>query len=69
MKYDYSKLKGRIVEMFGTRTVFAKKLEISEGALSLRLSGKMSFSQPEIEKAAEILNLTKEEIGLYFFTL
>ena len=40
MRYDYSKLLGRIIEMFGTRAVFADKMCMSEHTLSRKLTTK-----------------------------
>lgn len=41
--YSYSKLKGRIVELYGTQTGFAKRLGISKNSISKKLAGKQSF--------------------------
>lgn len=68
MKFDYSKLKGRITEKCGTRKAFAKLLGIAEGTLVSKLSGLTYFSQKEIYKAVEILEIDQSEIGVYFFT-
>lgn len=67
MKYDYSKLKGRIIEICGSQGAFAEKMGVSEQTISNKLKGRFRFSQNDIEKAIEILNLTKEDIPLYFF--
>ena len=39
MAFDYSKLKGKIVEKFQTQQAFAKAMELSERSLSLKLNG------------------------------
>lgn len=67
MPYKYNKLKGRITEKFGTRSNFAKALNLSENSLSLKLNCKTGFSQEDIDKWAELLDITIEEYGLYFF--
>lgn len=69
MAYDYSKLKGRIIERCGTKTKFAKMMGLSERTIYLKLNNKISFKQLEIQKALEILDLTVDEIQVYFFTL
>ena len=51
MAYDYSKLNGRIVEKCGTRANFAEMMGLSERTISLKLNNKISFKQPEIQKA------------------
>lgn len=65
--YDYSKLSGRIVEMFGTRYKFAKAMGWSERTLSLKMSGVRDWKQPDICKAIQRLNLTVDDIPEYFF--
>lgn len=65
--YDYSKLSGRIVEIFGTRYKFAKAMNWSERTLSLKMSGSRDWKQPDICKAIKLLNLTDHDIPIYFF--
>lgn len=67
MKYDYSKLKGRIIEICGSQGVFAERMGVSEQTISSKLKGRYRFSQNDIEKAIQILNLTKDDIPTYFF--
>ena len=66
---NYSKLKGRIVEKCGTQGNFAQKMSLSERTVSLKLSGKIPFKQPEILKALEVLDLSEDDIQAYFFVL
>lgn len=68
MPYDYSKLIGRIVELFQTRKNFATTMGMSVSALSNKLHGATSFSQDEIFRAIDILRIKPEEIQDYFFT-
>jgi len=69
MAFDYSKLRGKIKEVFGTQDKFAKALGIGRVSLSQRLNNYLDFSQSEIDKACELLKLSKEEIPKYFFTI
>lgn len=69
MPYDYSKLRGRIVEKLGTQAKFAEEMDCSERTCSLKLNGKVPWTQPEIIKACKILDIAEGEIGAYFFTL
>lgn len=66
MIFQYNKLKGKIKECFGTQRKFAEALGVSERTLSLKLNNKIYFSQEEIEKASELLNIN--DVKLYFFT-
>ena len=69
MAYEYSKLNGRIVEICGTRAEFAKRMGLSERTVSLKLNNKVSWKQPEIIKAIQVLELDEADIQEYFFTL
>lgn len=65
--YDYSKLSGRIVEIFGTRRRFAEAMDWSERTLSLKMNGTRDWKQPDICKAIRLLKLTIADIPTYFF--
>lgn len=69
MPYRYDKLLGRIVEKCGTRAEFAKRMQLSERTVSLKLNGKRPWSQVDIAKACEVLDIELTEIQEYFFTL
>ena len=69
LEFDYSKLRGRIKELFGTQGDFAKAVGINKGLLSRTLNNSREFSQKEINKACEVLRLSPEQIPLYFFAL
>ena len=64
---NYSFLRGKIIENCGNLKNFAQKLEISKQELSNKLNNKSSFSQFQIQKAIEILNLNNEEVAKCFF--
>ena len=68
MPMDYSKLIGRIIEKFGTRTAFAEAMGMGNEALSRRLKKGTSFKAMEYIKACELLSIPPEEIHSYFFT-
>ena len=44
LDYNYSKLKGKVIEKFGTRDKFASALNISRDSVSLKLNGKTPSS-------------------------
>ena len=67
MAYDYSKLKGRIVEYFGKQQSFAAAMGWSERTCSLKLSNQVFWKQPEITKAIQLLKIDKNSIHQYFF--
>lgn len=69
MKFNYRKLSGRIVEIFGTRAAFAEAMGWSERTLSLKMNNKVEWSQRDMFKAADLLGITYTDISLYFFAL
>lgn len=64
---DYSKLRGRIREVFGTQAAFAEALYLSACAVSQKLNGKSEWTTDEIRKACEVLGIIPEELPQYFF--
>jgi DNA-binding XRE family transcriptional regulator len=65
--FDYSKLRGRIIEKFGSQSVFAKKIGLSERSLSKKMNNKVYFNQLEMEHSAKLLGIRIEDIPKYFF--
>ena len=68
MRFDYSKLLGRLRELGISQEEFAFEIGMSPSTLSLKLNGNGFFKQDAIEKARIVLGLDKPEIGAYFFT-
>ncbi len=66
-KYGYRRLRGRIVERFGTNGEFAKALGMSKNSLSLKLNNKSGFSQADIVKWCDLLEIPMSQIAEYFF--
>lgn len=65
--YDYSKLRGRIVEKYGTITNFCEKADVSLVVASNKLNNKAGFTRSDIEKWAKHLDIPGSEYDLYFF--
>lgn len=74
MKFDYSKLKGKIIEVFGSQEVYAEKMNLSNTAISNKLNNKVPFSQVDIFKTLSLFNIKQENedfsicLKNYFFT-
>lgn len=68
MSYDYGKLRGRIIEKYGTSGAFASVFPMSERTLSLKMTCKRSWSQNQIARACELLDIQQHEMPDYFFT-
>ena len=69
MAFNYNKLRGRIIECFGTLGKFAEAMGWSEKTLTAKLSGTSYWKQPEILKAMRLLNLKRKDMQDYFFDL
>jgi hypothetical protein len=69
LSYDYSKLRGRIKEKCGTQDKFSEQLGIGRTSLSQRLNNQLEFSQEEMLKSCDILEISREDIPVYFFTV
>lgn len=69
MKFNYNKLRGKIREVLGTEKKAADILGISDVVFSKKLNNKSSLRASQIIKLCEVLNIDREEIGLYFFNI
>lgn len=68
MPYKYRKLRGRIVEKYGSHGNFAKALGKSPNSISRKLRCKTGFSQKDIREWSELLDINTSEYNQYFFT-
>lgn len=68
MGFNYNKLKGRIIEVWGSQKAFAHAMGVSEKTISNKLCGKKAWSQDEICLSIEVLGLSAKDIPDYFFT-
>lgn len=67
MNCNFNKLKGRIVEVLGTREAFCEKMGFTHATLYNTFKGKRDFTSSEIDKACDILGLEGKDIPTYFF--
>lgn len=65
--FDYSKLRGRIIEKYGSQGLFAQALGCSERTISLKMNNLRAWTQRDIVKASELLDIHEDEIQDYFF--
>ena len=65
--FDYSKLRGKIKEKFGSEIKLSKKMELSPTSISYRLNNKVEFSSSEMYKLITLLDVPGSEIKDYFF--
>lgn len=68
--FDFSKLRGRIVEKFGTCAAFAAAVGLPESSVSYRLNNRVPIDSEEIVlwSRPEMLDIPAEELHVYFFT-
>lgn len=69
MEFDYSALRGKIREQFGTERNFANAIGMNPSTLSQKLSNKLEFSQQDIMDCLKALHMGSDFIKPYFFTL
>lgn len=67
--FDFSKLKGRIKEIYGTQSSFAIAMLMNEATLSNKLNNNVEFSPKEIVRALLLLSIDFNKVKDYFFTL
>ena len=67
--YNYNKLRGRIVEIYGTSMAFAAAMGVANKTICLKLNGKAHWTQPEIVKACGLLGIDLDDVTPYFFNL
>jgi plasmid maintenance system antidote protein VapI len=67
MTFNYSKLRGRIREVFGTQDRFAEAMGRSNTSISQKLNNKSEWTQKEINRAVEVLGIDDVDISAYFF--
>ena len=69
MKFNYSKLLGRFREYGYSQKDVAIYIGVQPSTLSLKLSSKALFTSREIDYICKLLDIAKEDIGVYFFTV
>lgn len=66
--FSYNKLKGRIVEKYGTQGRFAEILGISKTSMSKKMNCETGLSQEDIILWSELLDIKTEDYGSFFFS-
>lgn len=69
MKFNHSKLLGRIRECGFTQEQLAKAIGISKTTLNAKLNNQFYFQAKEMYDICVVLNIPFSEIGEYFFAI
>lgn len=69
MKFNHSKLLGRIRECGFTQAKLAEAIGISEATLSAKLNNQHYFTTKEIYRTCKVLNIDFKDIDEYFFAV
>lgn len=68
MPFDFSRLRGRIVEKYGSCEQFAAAMGHSKVWLSSRLNNVVPWRASEMREAAALLDISPEDLASYFLT-
>ncbi len=66
MAKDFSKLRGRIVEKFGTNKAFCEYIGRTPEWLSRRLNNQIEFDADDMVTIIEPLEIDPQDLHLYF---
>lgn len=69
MRYNYSKLLGRIKECGLTQETLASAIGKNKSTISAKLNGRYPFTAKDIDDICKVLNISNEDIGVYFFAV
>ena len=69
MSFNYDKLRGKIIECYGTIEKFSQELGVTPTTVGRKLSGKGGWTQDEIIKSCELLTIPVNDLSAYFFTV
>lgn len=67
VQFDYSRLRGKIVERYKTLKNFADETHQSVSSVNLRINGIREFKSTDIFNWANYLGIPDSEISDYFF--
>lgn len=67
MAFNFQKLRGKIVEKYGTISAFAKIYGVSKNTFSKKLNNRVRFSADDVIEIVKILEIPENEISEYFF--
>ncbi|OFI49559.1 hypothetical protein BG261_02980 [Floricoccus tropicus] len=66
--YDYTELEERMKNRKYSQSTLSDEVNMARNSLNLKLNNKGNFTQKEIKRIAEKLEIPMTQIGKYFFT-
>lgn len=69
LKFDYSKLKGKIAEKGIIQSDLCRLIPMAPSTFVSKMKCEVDFKQEEILRIAGILEISSEELPIYFFCL
>lgn len=69
MNIDYTKLRGRIVERFGSLEAFARNVGSTPATVTRKLNNITPMTRDNIITWGEALSIEPDNIGVYFFNV
>lgn len=68
MEYDYSVLRGRIKEKFGSESALTSAIGMNRSTFSQKINNQSEFTQQDMIQIMSALKEDTWQIGLFFFT-
>lgn len=65
---SYPRIRGRIIELYGSQENFSNVIGKSKTSVSQKLNGSSGFSYNDIVLWAKVLKISVDDIGIYFFS-
>lgn len=69
VRFTHAKLKGRMKELNIRQSDLAKELGMTNSTFSFRICGHRYWTQSDIAKMIEVLDIPKEQVSDYFFAI
>ncbi len=66
-EFRYNKLRGRIIEKFGSQSKFCEELGLSKVSMSKKMNGETGFSQDDVIKWSRLLDIDLTDVGSFFY--
>lgn len=69
ISFDYTLLKLRIKDVFGSQQKFAEALKISKQYLNMKLNSRTSMTTEDVIRYSEMLKISPDDYKFYFFSI